>query len=65
MKSLIQKLRDWTGINKYWLAWDFVTKNGSHLIGSEGPYSKWLAARMAAGMNEKYGVGTHWIEPRQ
>lgn len=60
--TIIERLKDWAGINKYALVWDFIAERGTHLTGREGPYSKRFAARMAAGMNKDYGAGTHWIE---
>jgi len=59
---IFERIKDWAGINKYALAWDFIAERGTHLTGREAPYTKWFATRMAAGMNKKYGAGTHWIE---
>lgn len=60
---MLECLKDWLGVNKYVLVWDFVTKNGSHLKGRDCHVgNKWFAQRMAAGMNRDYGRGTHWVE---
>lgn len=58
-------LRDFLGLNRYYVAWRFECLPGHWIEGDNLAFrrcaKKRLCQKIADSMNREYGAGTHWV----